>query len=106
MLQAFPSALQAQVAGCLPGNSFQAPRRAASYQCAWNSAPAVAIPEINEPVIAIAAGMPCGNSRLISPAMKIAATGQRNDEIATLNAPDVVHIKRRVDQKKRLDRQA
>ncbi len=46
------------------------------YQWAWNKAPAVAMPEIIEPAIAIAAGMPRGNSRLISPAMNIAATGR------------------------------
>ena len=38
----------------------------AYYQCARNSASTVDIPAIIEPVIAIAAGMALGNSRLIT----------------------------------------
>ena len=50
--------------------------RGAHHQCAWKSASTVAIPAIIEPVIAIAAGMALGNSRLITVATKIAATGR------------------------------
>ena len=49
---------------------------ATSHQCARKSASTVAIPAIIEPVIAIAAGMALGNSRLITVATKIAATGR------------------------------
>src|SRR3954468_22703777 len=50
--------------------------RSAHHQCAWKSASTVAIPAIIEPVIAIAAGMALGNSRLTTVATKIAATGR------------------------------
>ena len=49
---------------------------ATSHQCARKSASTVAIPAIIEPVIAVAAGMALGNSRLIKVATKIAATGR------------------------------
>jgi hypothetical protein len=45
------------------------------YQCAWKSASTVAIPESNEPAIAMAEGMPYGSSRLIMAATNNAATG-------------------------------
>ena len=45
------------------------------YQCAWKSASTVAIPESNEPAIAMAVGMPYGSSRLIMAATNNAATG-------------------------------
>ena len=48
----------------------------ANHQCACSTASTVVIPAIREPVIAISAGMPRGNSRLISEARKIAATGR------------------------------
>ena len=48
----------------------------AHHQCAWKSASTVAIPAIIGPVIAIAAGMALGNSRLTTVATKIAATGR------------------------------
>ena len=48
----------------------------ANHQCACSTASTVVIPAIREPVIAISAGMPRGNSRLISDARKIAATGR------------------------------
>ena len=46
------------------------------YQCAWNSASTVAVPESNEPAIAMAEGMPFGSSRLIMAATNTAATGR------------------------------
>jgi hypothetical protein len=46
------------------------------YQCAWNSASTVAVPESNEPPIAMAEGMPFGSSRLIMAATNPAATGR------------------------------
>ena len=46
------------------------------YQCAWRSASTVVIPAMTEPAIAIAAGIPSGNSRLITAATNIAATGR------------------------------
>jgi hypothetical protein len=48
----------------------------ANHQCACSTASTVVIPAIRDPVIAISAGMPRGNSRLISEARKIAATGK------------------------------
>jgi hypothetical protein len=48
----------------------------ANHQCACSTASTVVIPAIREAVIAISAGMPRGNSRLISEARKIAATGR------------------------------
>ena len=48
----------------------------AIHQCAWRTASTVVIPAIIEPVIPISAGVPRGNSRLISEARKIAATGR------------------------------
>jgi hypothetical protein len=46
------------------------------YQCACSSASTVASPAIIEPAVAIAAGIPSGNSRLITAATNIAATGR------------------------------
>jgi hypothetical protein len=46
------------------------------YQCAWNSASTVAVPESNEPPIAMAEGMPFGSSQLIMAATNTAATGR------------------------------
>jgi hypothetical protein len=48
----------------------------AIYQCARSTASTLVIPAISEPVIPISAGVPRGNSRLISDARKIAATGR------------------------------
>ena len=48
----------------------------AIHQCACSTASTVVIPAISEPVIPISAGVPRGNSRLISDARKIAATGR------------------------------
>ena len=45
------------------------------HQCARSTASTVVIPAIIEPAIAIAAGMPCGSSRLTTAAMNIAAAG-------------------------------
>src|SRR5712671_1418959 len=45
------------------------------HQCACSTASTVAMPAIVEPIIPIAAVMPRGNSRLVSEARKIAATG-------------------------------
>jgi hypothetical protein len=45
------------------------------YQCARYNASTVPIPEIIAPAVAIAADMPSGNSRLMTAATKIAATG-------------------------------
>ena len=47
----------------------------AHYQCVRKSDSTVAAPAITEPVIAIAAGKVLGNSRLITVATQIAATG-------------------------------
>jgi hypothetical protein len=46
------------------------------HQCAFSTASTDVTPAIIEPVIAISAGTPRGNSRLISEAMKIAAMGR------------------------------
>src|SRR6266403_3048675 len=46
------------------------------HQCAFSTASTDVTPAIIEPVIAINAGTPRGNSRLISEAMKIAAMGR------------------------------
>jgi hypothetical protein len=46
------------------------------HQCAFSTASTDVTPAIIEPVIATSAGTPCGNSRLISEAMKIAAMGR------------------------------
>ena len=48
----------------------------AHHQCAFTTASTHVNPEIIEPVIPISAGTPRGNSKLISEAMKIAATGK------------------------------
>jgi anaerobic selenocysteine-containing dehydrogenase len=48
----------------------------AIHQCACKTASTVVIPAIIEPVIPISADVPRGNSRLISEARKIAATGR------------------------------
>ena len=50
--------------------------RQAHHQCACTTASTVVIPAIIEPVIPISAAVLRGNSRLISEAMKIAATGR------------------------------
>jgi hypothetical protein len=46
------------------------------HQCARSSASTVALPAISAPVVAIAAGTPRGNSRLITEATKSAAAGR------------------------------
>ena len=51
-------------------------RPPATHQCAFRTASTVVIPAIIEPVIPTSAGVPRGNSRLMSEAMKIAAIGR------------------------------
>src|SRR5262249_52255867 len=48
----------------------------AHHQCTCSTASTVVIPAIIEPVTPISAGVPRGNSRLISEAIKIAAIGR------------------------------
>jgi hypothetical protein len=55
---------------------YTCPPQGPHHQCAFSTASTDVTPAIIEPVIAISAGTPRGNSMLISEAMKIAAMGR------------------------------
>ena len=60
----------------------------------------MAIPAMTEPAIPIAAGIPSGNSRLNCRGNEYRSHRESDNEITSLNAPNVVHIKGRIGEKK------
>lgn len=76
ILIAFRHGLRASELCGLQWSDVEFEAEAEVYQCAWNSASTVAVPESNEPAIAMAEGMPFGSSRLIMAATNTAATGR------------------------------